>query len=133
MVHEITPSRVTLAPIEAWPTGDSRTLAFTVAVDDQGTPKDLSNDTIRWSLLRKPYAERSDAVVTDADAGVTLQTDGVVDPTAGEFRVDVAEDVVTGWGPRWQRVVVDPPDDSRQSWRGPVTLVARGGGDGGNA
>jgi hypothetical protein len=133
MVHEITPSRVALAPIEAWPTGDSRTLAFTVAVDDQGTPKDLSNDTIRWSLLRKPYAERSDAVVTDADAGVTLQTGGVVDPTAGEFRVDIAEDAVTGWGPRWQRVVVDPPDDSRQSWRGPVTLVARGGGDGGNA
>jgi hypothetical protein len=130
MVHELTPSRSELPPIDDWRTRDSRTLAYTVAVDDQGTPKDLTNDTVRWALLRKPYDGRGEAILTDADDGVTLQTEKVVDPEAGEFRVDVAEDTVVGWGPRVQRVTIDPPGDSRQTWVGSVTVTARGGGNG---
>lgn len=130
MVHELTPSRTELPPIDDWRTRDSRTLAYTVAVDDSGTPKDITNDAVRWSLLRKPYDERADAILTDESGGVTLQTEQVVDPTAGEFRVDVDEDAVVGWGPRFQRVTLDPPDDSRQTWVGPVTVTARGGGNG---
>lgn len=127
MVHQLDPSRTRLPPIDDWLTRDSRTLRFTVAVDDQGTPKDLTNDTVRWALLRKPYAERADAILTDADSGVDLRTDTVVDPEAGEFRVDIESGTVTGWGPRFQRVQIDPPDDTRQTWIGPVTLLARGG------
>ena len=45
-------------------------------------------------------------------------------------RVDVAEDAVVAWGARWQRVTLDPPGSSRQTWVGPVTITARGGGNG---
>ena len=63
----------------------------------------------------------------DADSGVTIERDTVVDPAAGEFRVDIAEDALEGeWGATTQRVTVDPPGDSRQSWRGDVTLTAVG-------
>ena len=130
MVHELAPSRSELPPIDDWRTRDSRTLAYTVAVDDQGTPKDITNDAVRWSLLRKPYDDRDDAIVTDESPGVTLQRDTVVDPESGEFRVDVAEDAVVAWGPRYQRVTLDPPGSSRQTWVGPVTITARGGGNG---
>ena len=129
MVHELTPSRSTLPPIDDWRTGDSRRLSFTVTVDDDGTPKDISNDDLRWSLLEKPYHEREQAIVTDESSGVDLRTDPYVDPEAGAFEVIISEDAVDEWGAVVQRVVVDPPSDSRQSWVGPVTITARGGGN----
>lgn len=126
MVHELSPSRSTLPPVEDWRTHDSRRLLYSVAVDSEGTPKDLTNDNIYWELLEKPYHPRGNAILTDESSGVTLWQDDVVDPTAGEFRVDVSEGAITEWGRRWQRVTVDPPDESRQSWLGPIVLVARG-------
>ena len=129
MVHELSPSRSDLPPIDDWRTEDSRTLSYVVAVDDAGTPKDLTNDAVRWSLLEKPYHTRDAAILTDESDGVTLHRETVVDPEAGEFRVDVAADAVDAWGTRYQRVTIDPPDDSRQTWVGPVTVVARGGGN----
>ena len=130
MVHELTPSRSELPPVDDWRTRDSRTLSYVVAVDEDGTPKDLTNDAVRWSLLRKPYHEREQAILTDESEGVDLRRESVADPEAGEFRVDVAEDTVVGWGPRFQRVTIDPPDSSRQTWVGRVTVTARGGGNG---
>ena len=130
MVYELEPSRSELPPIDDWRTRDSRTLSYVVTVDEEGTPKDLTNDAVRWSLLRKPYDERDDAILTDADEGVSVRREGVVDADAGEFRVDVGEDTVDGWGPRFQRVTIDPPDESRQTWVGRVTVTARGGGGG---
>lgn len=126
MVHELSPSRSTLPPVEDWRTLDSRRLRYVVAVNEDGLAKDLTNDSIYWELLRKPYHAREDAILTEESSGVTLQRDGVVDPEAGEFRVDVAEDVIESWGPRWQRVTIDPPDESRQSWLGLIHVVARG-------
>ena len=132
MVHELRPSRSALPPIEDWRTRDSRTLEYTVAVDADGTPKDVTEDAVRWELLSKPYHERGEALLTDESDGVTIQREVVVDPEAGEFRIDVAADAVTEWGMAFQRVTLDPPDDSRQTWVGPVTVTALGGG-GGNA
>ena len=118
MVYELEPSRSELPPIDDWRTRDSRTLSYVVTVDDDGTPKDLTNDAVRWSLLRKPYDGRADAILTDADDGVSVRREGVVDA-----------DAVTEWGTAFQRVTLDPPDDSRQTWVGRVTVTARGGGN----
>lgn len=128
MPHEISPSRSTLPPIEDWRTGDSRRLAYTVTVDDQGTPKDITEDELSWSLLRKPYQERADALLTDESSGVHIRRSPYTDPTAGEFEVRIEEDTLSEWGGFWQRVVLDPLDDTRQSWLGTVSVSSRGGG-----
>jgi len=115
-----------LPAIDDWVAGDSRRLQFTVETAD-GTPKDLSTDNLEWYLTRRPYQERSAAVLDDTDPEVEIVTSGAVDPTQGEFRVDVSEaalSAVGAWGEHYQHVVVDPPDESRQSWRGRVVVVA---------
>lgn len=121
MPTTLDPDRFELPIIEGWPAPDSRELLFTVQLAD-GTAKDLTNDTLEWELLAKPYHSRSEAIITGSDPGVNVRTD-VVDPTAGQFRVDVDEGVLTGeWGTYHQRVAVDPPDDSKQTWQGRVVL-----------
>mgnify|MGYP000025780567 CR=1 FL=1 len=126
MPTELAPDEDELAPIDGWPADSSRELLFTVTLGD-GSPKDLTNDAVEWELLAKPYDGRDEAILTGDDSGVTIQRDGVVDPTAGEFRVDIVEDALEGeWGELTQRVTVDPPGESRQSWRGDVTLTAVG-------
>jgi len=112
--------------IEDWLAGDARRLGFTVQTAD-GTPKDLSTDDLEWYLTRRDYQEASAAVLDDSDSEVTIVTSGAVDPTQGEFRVDVAESALSAlgaWGPHYQHVVVDPPDETRQSWRGRVVVIA---------
>jgi len=126
MSTELAPDRDELDPIEGWPADSSRELFFTVTLAD-GSPKDITNDAVKWELLAKPYDGRDEAILTGDDSGVTIQRDTVVDPTAGEVRVDIAEDALAGeWGETTQRVTVDPLGDSRQSWRGDVTLTAVG-------
>ena len=121
MPTTLDPDRFELPIIEGWPATDSRELLFTVTLADD-TPKDLTNDTLEWALLEKPYHSRADAVITDGDSGVEIRTD-VVDPTAGEFRVDIDEGTLSGsWGTHHQRVAVDPPDESKQTWQGRVVL-----------
>ena len=120
------PTRFDLPELDEWPAGDSRQLNFTV--ETNGEPKDLSNDTIRWSLLPRPYSPLSDAVLDGDDAGVDIRTDQVVDPTAGEFRVDIAEGATAGlWGEYFQRVEINPPGDDRQSFAGDVIIEDLGG------
>ena len=126
MVTELNPSRFELEPIDGWPTGDSRQLNFSVQLSD-GSAKDITNDEIRWFLLDKPYRSATDSVLGPNSDGVTIFTDSVVDPVAGEFRVDIAEDATAGeWGQYWQLVVVDPPGDSQQTWQGRVLLSDAG-------
>lgn len=102
--------------------GDSRRLRFTVTVD--GAPKDLTGDTLRWGLFDREYQSDFDtAALSDADADVTIRTDPITDPTAGEFEVKIDEgafDVLAGeW---FQRVVVDPANASLQTWVGRVLI-----------
>lgn len=114
---------VEIPSIDDWIATDSRQLSFTVTVESG--PKDITEDEVEWFLTEKAYQGRADAVLSDTDAGVDVKREAVVDPEAGEFRVDVAEDALAGeWGDYHQHVVVDPLGDSRQSWRGDVTLVA---------
>jgi len=125
MPTTLDPTRFELPAIEGWPAGDSRQLSF--SVEQGGAPKDITADTVAWYLLERPYHDLAEAVLSGDSTGVDLRTEQVVDPSAGEFRVDVAEDA-TGelWGEYWQLVVVDPPGGSRQTWRGDVTLEANG-------
>lgn len=121
MPTELSPARNELDPITGWPAGDSRQLSFTVTQD--GTPKDISNDEVEWYLLEREYDALADAVLSPSDSRVDIRTNTVVDPTAGEFRVDIADDESSDlWGEYTQVVVVDPPGDSRQSWRGDVVI-----------
>ena len=127
MVTELNPTRFELEPIDGWPAGDSRTLEFTVVVDDNATPKDISQDDIRWFLLDKPYRSATESTLGPNSDGVDIITDQLVDPTAGEFRVDIAADATDGeWGDYWQLVVVDPPGDSQQTWQGRVLVSDAG-------
>ena len=98
--------------------GDSRRLRFTVTVDS--TPKDLTGDTLRWGLFDREYqSDFSSATLSDADADVTIRTDPITDPTAGEFEVKIEEGAFGVLaGEYFQRVVVDPVGGSRQTWRG---------------
>jgi len=124
MPHELSAARDTLSAITGWPASNSRQIMFTVVLGDE-TGKDITSDTLRWGLLNRRYEDISDAVVSDADSDVTLRMSGVVDPTDGEFRVDVAEDTLSDeWGEYWQRVIVDPAGDTKQSWVGKVILGA---------
>ena len=126
MPTELNPARFELPPIEGWIAGDSRQLNFTVTLPD-GSNKDISNDEVRWYLLDKPYVSPSEATLSGDDSGVEIITDTLVDPTNGEFRVDVSESATSGeWGDYWQVVVVDPLDDSLQSWQGKVLLTDAG-------
>jgi hypothetical protein len=66
-------------------------------------------------------------VLSGDDSGVEIITDTLVDPTSGEFRVNVSESATSEeWGDYWQVVVVDPLDDSLQSWQGKVLLTDAG-------
>ena len=102
--------------------GDSRRLRFTVTAD--GAPKDLTGDTLRWGLFDREYQSDFDtAALSDADADVTIRTDPITDPTAGEFEVKIDEgafDVLAG--EYFQRVVVDPANASLQTWRGKILI-----------
>jgi len=125
MPTTLEPTRFELPAIEGWPAGDSRQLSF--SVEQGGSPKDITNDAVEWYLLERPYHELADAILSGDSTGVEIFRDTVVDPTAGEFRVDVDESATADeWGTYWQLVVVDPPGGSRQTWRGDVTLESRG-------
>lgn len=118
MVHALSTQSFELSTITGWLSGDSRRLTFVVTQND--AVKDITSDTLQWQLLRRPYHTRADAVLDETSDGVELT---VIDGENGEFRVDVAADATDGlWGQHSQRVVVDPPSETRQSWRGDVVL-----------
>jgi len=114
-------TRYSLPDLVEWPAGDSRELNFTV--ETNGAAKDLSDDTITWHLLEKPYDALGDAVLSGDDPGVDVRTDAVVDPAAGEFRVDITGGATSGlWGSFTQRIEIDPPGDDTQTFAGDVIL-----------
>jgi len=120
--YTLDPTRDTLPTIEEWPAEDSRRLLFVVTQD--GSAKDISNDTVEWQLRTRPYQSAGETVLDDTDDAVTVWTDGVVDPTAGETRVDIAEGALSGeWGDYWHVVTIDPPGESRQSWTGKAVVT----------
>ena len=125
MVTQLSPQRFDLPKIDGWAAGDNRQLSFVVTQD--GAPKDITGDDIRWQLLERPYHDNSDAVVSGDDDGVEIRRETFVDAEAGEFRVDIGASATVGlWGEYTQRVVVDPPLDSQQSWRGDVVIEDAG-------
>lgn len=109
--------------IEGWIAGDSRRLEFTVNLGD-GFRKNLTDDELSWYLTAKPYEGEADAILSDADAEVDVIRTGNYDETNGEFAVDIGQGTLAGeWGQYWHHVEIDPPLDTKQSWRGRVTLV----------
>lgn len=123
---DLAPDEATLDPIDGFPAGDSRRLEFTVVFAD-GTPRDVSDDTIEWYLLDKPYDDIANAIVDGDDPGVEVVTDNRVKTDEGEFDVRIDEDTLTGeWGSLYQVVRVDAPGETRQSWTGEVILTDSG-------
>jgi len=113
-----------LPQIDTIVAGDSRRLRFMVTRD--GASKDITADTLRWGLFDRAYqSDFAGATLSDDDADVTIRTDPITDPTVGEFEVKLdagASDVPPGeW---FQRVVVDPPGGSIQTWVGRVLVEA---------
>ena len=125
MATTLDPTRYRIDPIDdGWMAGDSRTLNFTVV--QGGDPKDITNDEVEWYLIERPYHKPAEALLSGDDASVDIRTEDVVDPTAGEFRVDIKPEATEClWGEYHQLVVVDPPVASRQSWRGDVVVEAQ--------
>jgi len=120
--YELDPTRDTLPTIEGWPAEDSRRLLFVVTQD--GSAKDISNDTVTWELRTRPYQSAGETVLDGSDSDVNIRRENVVDPTAGEARVDIDEGALSGeWGDYWQVVTVDPPGNSQQSWTGKVVVT----------
>ena len=125
MVTQLSPQRFDLPKIDGWAAGDNRQLSFVVTQD--GDPKDITTDDIRWQLLERPYHDSDDAVLSGDSDAVDIRRDSVVDAEAGEFRVDIGASATVGlWGEYTQRVVVDPPNDTQQTWRGGVVLEDAG-------
>lgn len=124
MVTQLTPQRFDLPTIEGWAAGDSRQLTFVVTQDD--TPRDITTDDVSWRLQRRPY-DASETVIDGDSTGVTVNTSGIADPTAGEIVVDINEGALSGeWGEYTQVIVVDPQDDTRLTWRGGVLIEDTG-------
>jgi len=115
-------SSIDLERIEDWFADDSRRITFTVT--QNGTARDISNDDLSWALYERPYDfDTATPVVDDSDASVEIVRDPQFDPSNGKFQVRVDEGTLTDEdGELWQYVVVDPPGESRQSWRGSVFI-----------
>lgn len=114
----------TIPEIDGFPASDSRRLEFTVLLAD-GSPRDISNDSVEWYLLDKPYDPDADAIVDGTSTGVEIVTDSRVDTTNGEFQIRIGADTLAEeWGPVVQRVRIDAPGDTELSWRGDVILLA---------
>ena len=125
MAYTLSTQSFELSAVTGWAAGDSRRLTFVVTQDDQ--PKNITDDDIRWQLLERSYHDSDGAVLSGDSDAVEIRRDGVVDAEAGEFRVDIGASATVGlWGEFSQRVVVDPPGETRQSWRGDVVIEDAG-------
>ena len=112
-------SNIDLPRIEDWFAPDSRRITFSVEQD--GDPRDITNDDIEWGLYDQPYGfETNTPIVDTADSGVVLTTP---DPENGVFEVRIEQDTLTDtWGAVWQYIVIDGPLETQQSWRGEVFI-----------
>lgn len=124
-MHELDIYAFELPTIEDFLSGDSRTLAFQV-VDGDGTGVGITAATVTWGLFEREYqTESADAILTESDGDVTVVTSGSVDPTVGEFKVQLSpaasEDL---WGEYYHRPKVEQADGSVAKWRGELVLTA---------
>lgn len=117
--------RFELEDVETLPASDDRRLSFTVQ-DGDGEAVDLSEATVEWYLMDRAWdVDADDALLTGESDGVSIATDTVVDPEAGEFRVDIDGEATADLaGEYWQfpRVVQSGPTTS--TWRGAVLVEA---------
>jgi hypothetical protein len=125
MPHDLSVYAFELPTVEEWISGDDRTLAFTVT-DDEGDGVDISTATVSWALYDRPYEDdTADAVLTDSDSDVDLVTSGSVDPSVGEWEVDVGGAATADeWGEYHQRPKVEASDGTVATWRGTVLIEA---------
>lgn len=125
MVHDLSLTAFRLDPIEEFIGGDSRVLAFQVT-DEDGTGIDISAADLSWRLVERAYQERTDAALTDGDAGVSATSAPAdVDPTVGEFEVQLEPAATVDlWGSYTQVPTVVQSDGSTASWVGEMVITA---------
>lgn len=109
-------------PREHTVAGDSHRFECTVL--DDGEPMGIETAELSWHLFERGYdRDPDDAVLSDGDASVTIDTDPITDPSKGEFQVRVEEGATDGLsGMFHQRFVVDPPDATKATWVGKVVV-----------
>jgi hypothetical protein len=124
-MHELEYYDFELPRIEDALAGDSRTLAFQV-VDADGNGVDITPATVAWALFEREYqSDVSDAVIDESDSEVSVVTSGGVDPTLGEFEVQLSPGATDAiWGEFYHRPEVTQADGSVVSWRGELILTA---------
>jgi len=117
-----TTSGLDVKRVDDWFANDSKRITFTVT--QNGSARDISDDEITWGLYEDAYDfDTQTPVLDDTDGTVEIIRDPQFDPLNGKFQVRVEEGTLTdSWGDFWQFVVVDPPAESRQSWRGSVWI-----------
>lgn len=125
MVHEVTQYDADLPTIEDAFAGDDRTIALKV-VDADGNGIDISPTTIRWELYERAYqTNRSESVLDDGDSSVDVVTSSPVDPTVGEFEVQLDSDATDDlWGEYFHRPEVEQKDGTIAKWRGRLVIEA---------
>jgi len=124
-MHDLNEYVSELPTVEDWISGDDRKLAFKVT-DGEGNGIDIGDATVSWALYDRPYGDdTSNAVLTDGDADVDLVTSAGVDPTVGEWEVDVGGAATEEeWGEFTQRPKVEASDGTVATWRGTVLIEA---------
>lgn len=122
MPHELKFSRSYLPPVEDWPSGDSQEFQFHVKID--GVGKDLTDDDLRWEIYERPYdLDGATPLIDTTSDGVDVIRTPIADEENGEFRIRVSEGETSGeWGRYYQVVTVDPPDETKTHWVGPVII-----------
>lgn len=107
-----------IAPIKSHIAGNSIIFGpYTVEYDD-GTARDISQDTINWRVFdRKDKRGESDALISLDTTGVSLE---IINASAGEFRIVVEQGVTSDLDQRahYHRVIIDGPDNRQQTWIG---------------
>jgi hypothetical protein len=124
--HQLTQYDYELPDIEAWISGDSRTLAFQV-VDADGDGVDISGASVSWAMYRRAYEDDpANAVLTGSDSGVELVTDNRVNSAEGDWEVRINPSATEAdiYGQYFHRPSVEQSDGSRASWRGRIVLTA---------
>lgn len=115
------PHRIT--PIDDVIAGDSVVFGpFTVMED--GSPRDLTTDTLEWYLFETELErDPSNAVISHTDSDVVVEEPPNGSYADGEWQVFVEQGAMDGLhGDYWQRAIVDAADDTRQTWKGEVSI-----------
>lgn len=112
------------AAIEHYLSDDSREIDYTVTEADSDTTIDVSGADLSWYVVEREYEAEADAVLSDGDSGVEIDT-STVDPTAGEVRIDVDKDATTDlWGRYTAKLVLEQGANDRTTWRSRLTIEA---------